>query len=105
MVGTAAAAGEQRDPRRIADVVLAAAVRATADAVYIEPHADNSEVYTIAFERSDQVIAQVDLDGVTGAAVVARLAIVAGVELPLANASSALARIRTGERDAAAIAG
>ena len=88
------------DPRRVADVLLAAAVRASADAVYIEPRADNEDAYGVTFERDEQVIAQCSVDAMIGAATIARLAFIANLDLTASSASSAVAKVRAGERDA-----
>ena len=44
------------DPTRLAELTLAAAVRADADAVYIEPTATSEESYVITLERSGDVL-------------------------------------------------
>ena len=97
------AASEARgstDPRRVADVLLAAAVRASADAVYIEPRADDDDAYGVTFERDDKIIVQCTLDAMVGAAAIARLAFVANLDVTAPNATSAVTRVRTGDRDA-----
>ena len=96
------AANEPRgtDPRRVADVLLAAAVRASADAVYIEPRADNENAYGVIFERDAQVIAQCSVDAMTGAAAIARLAFIASLDLTASSMSSAVTKVRSGEREA-----
>jgi serine/threonine protein kinase len=88
------------DPRRVADVVLATAVRASADAVYLEPRLDNDEAYNIVFERGQQVIAQMSVEALVGAATIARLAFIANLDITAPNASSAVTKIRSGDRDA-----
>ena len=50
------------DPRRLADVVLAAAVRASADAVYIEPVAENDDAYELTFERDRSVLSTITVE-------------------------------------------
>jgi serine/threonine protein kinase len=91
--------GSLADPRRIADVALAAAVRSHADAVYIEPAAGEDR-YTITVERGANVLAAVPLDAQLGAAVIARLAFIADLDLAAAHASSGVVRVRSGTRDA-----
>jgi serine/threonine protein kinase len=88
------------DPRRVADTLLAAAVRASADAVYIEPRSDNDEAYSISFERDNAVIAQCSIDAMVGAAAIARLAFVASLDLTSPTATSAITKVRSGDRDA-----
>jgi serine/threonine protein kinase len=88
------------DPRRVADALLAAAVRASADAVYIEPRADNEDAYGVIVERDNAVIAQCSLDAMVGAAAIARLAFIASLDLTSPTATSAITRVRSGDRDA-----
>src|SRR4029079_16953018 len=87
------------DPRRIADVALAAAVRAHADAVYIEPAGD-SDAYAVTIERGANVIATVPLDGQIGPAVIARLAFIADLDLAAGHTSSGVVPVRSGNRQA-----
>lgn len=88
------------DPVRIADVTLAAAVRAQADTVYIEPAVHLEDQYTITFERNAAVIATVPLDAALGSAVIARLALLADLDLAAAHASSSSVPVRSGNREA-----
>jgi len=88
------------DPRRVADLTLAAAVRAHADAVYIEPVAMAEDTYAITLERASQVLTTVTIDAQLGAAVIARLAFLADVDLSASHASSAVLPVRSGTRDA-----
>src|SRR5688572_13754612 len=87
------------DPRRVADVALAAAVRAHADAVYIEPSQD-SETYALTIERGAIVLASVPLEAQLGAAVIARLAFIADLDLAAAHASSGVVPVRSGNKEA-----
>jgi serine/threonine protein kinase len=86
------------DPSRIADVTLAAAVRAQADAVYIEPTEDDH--YAITLERASQVVATVPLEAGLGAAVIARLAFIADLDLSAPHTTSAMVPVRSGKREA-----
>lgn len=86
------------DPSRIADVTLAAAVRAQADAVYIEPTEDDN--YAITVERASQVVAEVPLDAALGAAVIARLAFIADLDLSAPHTTSAMVPVKSGHREA-----
>jgi hypothetical protein len=55
----------------VADVALAAAVRAQADAVYIEPRPAAAAAYAITLERGSQVISTSLIDASIVAAVIA----------------------------------
>lgn len=88
------------DPCRVADVTLAAAVRAQADAVYIEPMAMADDAYVITLERASQVLTSVAVDAQLGSAVIARLAFLADIDLAAAHASSAVLPVRSGVREA-----
>jgi serine/threonine protein kinase len=88
------------DPRRVADLTLAAAVRAHADAVYIEPMAMSDDTYVITLERASQVLTTVPLDAQLGAAVIARLAFLADIDLSAAHAVSGVLPVRSGTREA-----
>jgi serine/threonine protein kinase len=88
------------DPRRVADLTLAAAVRAHADAVYIEPMAMADDTYVITLERASQVLTTVPLDAQLGAAVIARLAFLADVDLSATHATSGVLPVRSGTREA-----
>ncbi len=96
---TPAGAGYPIDPRRVADIAIAAAVRASADVVYIEPSADSSD-YVMTIERGSTVLATVPLDPQLGSAVIARLAFIADLDLAAAHSSSGIVPVRSGTRDA-----
>src|SRR3954470_17305352 len=85
------------DPTRLADLTLAAAVRSSADAVYIEPGKAEAS-YVILMERAQQIVAEVTIDGLSGAATIARLALIAGLDLASSTASSAVVKVRSGDR-------
>jgi serine/threonine-protein kinase len=89
----------RNDPRRVADVVLAAAVRARAEAVFIEPGA-TSDDYTITLERDREVLSTVTIDSQLGAATIARLAFLAELDLAAAHPSSGVVPVRSGDREA-----
>ncbi|MEO8702969.1 MAG: serine/threonine-protein kinase [Kofleriaceae bacterium] len=93
-------AGYPTDPRRVADIALAAAVRAQADAVYIEPAQGDDDSYTLTIERGRTIVATVPLDAQLGTAVIARLAFIADLDLAAAHASSGVVPVRSGNRDA-----
>ena len=88
------------DPCRVADLTLAAAVRAQADAVYIEPMAMAEDAYVITLERSSQVLTTVAVDAQLGSAVIARFAFLADIDLAASHASSAVLPVRSGAREA-----
>jgi serine/threonine protein kinase len=88
------------DPRRVADVALAAAVRSHADAVYLEPMPATSDAYVLTIERGAAVIATVPLDAMLGTAVIARLAFIADLDLATRHATSSIVPVRSGNREA-----
>ena len=88
------------DPLRVADVTLAAAVRANADAVYIEPDGTSAGQYMITLERESVALANVAVDAPIGEAVIARLAYLAELDLAAPHASSGVLSVRSGTRDA-----
>jgi serine/threonine protein kinase len=100
MLDTSRDASRYADPRRVADLTLAAAVRAQAEAVYIEPMAMADDAYVITLERSSQVLSTTAVDAQLGAAVIARLAFLADIDLSAAHASSAVLPVRSGPREA-----
>src|SRR5688572_14179231 len=97
---TSGQASYPSDPRRVADVALAAAVRAQADAVYIEPSPTDPEQYALTLERGSSVLATVAMDAQLGSAVIARLAFIADLDLAAAHVSSGVVPVRSGNRDA-----
>jgi len=86
------------DPKRLADVVLAAAVRSQSETVYLEPAGEDS--YTFSFERGGQTITTVQVESLSGAATVARLAYIANLDLAATSATSAVTKVRSGDREA-----
>ena len=88
------------DPRRLAEITLAAAVRAQCDAVYLEPAGDNDEVYAVSFERSQKNLTSVTVDALTGEATIARLAFLADLDLAAVSPSSAVLPVRSGDKEA-----
>lgn len=93
-------ASRYADPRRVADLTLAAAIRAQVEAVYIEPMSMAEDTYVITLERASQVLSTVTLDAQLGSAVIARLAFLADIDLSAAHASSAVLPVRSGSREA-----
>lgn len=88
------------DPCRVADVTLAAAVRANADAVFIEPESGSDGRYLITLERQSAALVSVPIDAPLGEAVIARLAYLADVDLAAPHATSAVLPVRSGTREA-----
>ena len=86
------------DPRRLADVTLAAAIRTQADAVFFEPHGE--EAYTITLERDRRLLTSTTIDALSGAATIARLAFLASLDLAASNATSGVIKVRSGDREA-----
>jgi serine/threonine protein kinase len=97
MPGTTA---RQVDPRRLADITLAAAVRAQADAVFLEPGENPEETYVITFERGSEPLRRIEVDALSGAAAIARLAFIASIDLAGSSAQSAVVPVRSGKADA-----
>ena len=93
-------ASQAADPRRVADVTLAAAVRSQADAIFIEPDDADDSRYAITLERSNEVLTTIHVDATLGAAVIARLAYIADLDLASASASSGKLPVRSGTREA-----
>jgi tRNA A-37 threonylcarbamoyl transferase component Bud32 len=100
MLESSREASRYADPRRVADLTLAAAVRAQAEAVYIEPMAMADDAYVITLERSSQVLSTTAVDAQLGAAVIARLAFLADIDLSASHASSAVLPVKSGQREA-----
>ncbi|HVK88227.1 MAG TPA: serine/threonine-protein kinase [Kofleriaceae bacterium] len=90
------------DPRRITDVVLAAAVRAQADAVFLDP-SERDDTYTLTLERASKPIATQTLEAGLGAAVIARLAFLADLDFSTPASTSAVVPVRAGNREAEAV--
>jgi serine/threonine protein kinase len=80
--------------------MLAAAIRAHADVVYIEPRPMADDAYVISFERASQVLSTVPIDAQLGAAVIARLAFLADIDLAASHGASAVLPVRSGTREA-----
>ncbi len=96
MIGFAMSA----DPLRVADVTLAAAVRANADAMFIEPDGVADGRYLITLERASAALSSVSIDASLGEAVIARFAYLANLDLAASHASSGVLAVRSGTRDA-----
>ncbi len=88
------------DPRKLADLALAVAVRSGADAAYLEPGEDPEVSYLLTFEREREVLRRLEVDALSGAAAIARLAFIASLDLAAASSSSAVVPVRSGSREA-----
>jgi tRNA A-37 threonylcarbamoyl transferase component Bud32 len=84
------------DPCRVADLTLAAAVRASADLVYIEPMPLADDSYVVTFERESRAIATTSLDAHVATAMIARLAYIADIDLVAGHAASGVVPVRSG---------
>jgi serine/threonine protein kinase len=88
------------DPRRVADVTLAAAIHANADSVFIEPMPMSDESYVITLEKANAVLSTTPIDASLGTAVIARLAFLAELDLAAGHTSSGVLPVRSGTKDA-----
>lgn len=68
-------------PAMVCDIVLDAAMAADADTIWFEPRLPQEDRYDVSIDRQGRTIAAVSFDGGLGAAVVARLAMLAEVDL------------------------
>lgn len=68
-------------PATVCDVVLDAAITADADSLWLQPRAGHEDRYELSIERGGKAIATSNLDGALGAAMVARLALLAEIDL------------------------
>lgn len=68
-------------PATVCDVLLDAAITADADSLWLQPCAGAEDRYDVSFERHGKAIATTAFDGALGAAVVARLALLAEIDL------------------------
>ncbi len=84
------------DPCAVADIVLAVALRSGADAVFIEPTPQRDDSYSFVFEAGSTLLSTVNVDAALGSAVIARLAILADLDLAAAGASTGVVPVRSG---------
>jgi len=68
-------------PASLCDVLLDAAITADADTLWLHPRTTGDDRYEVSIEKQGKEIAASTLDGAMGAAVVARLALLAEVDL------------------------
>src|SRR2546429_9898775 len=88
------------DPIRTAEITLAAGIRSHCDAVFLEPSKDNPGLYAITFERAHAALKTLTIEGMVGAATIARLAFLAGLDLASPHSASAVVRVRSGDEEA-----
>src|SRR5690349_11480854 len=100
MTGLSHSASRTVNPIKLADLVLGAAIRCSADAVYIEPDEQSDDVYFVTFERAREVIVSFPVAASSGAATVARLAYIAELDLAASGPTSAVVPVSSGNRDA-----
>jgi Protein kinase domain len=91
------------EPVRLVDTLLGVALRTGADAIYLEPVPTDAETYEIAFERASALLATVTVDARLGAAAIARLAFIGGLDLSAGSPATAIVPIRAGEREGDAV--
>jgi serine/threonine protein kinase len=88
------------DPIRTAEITLAASIRSQCDAVFFEPSAENPALYAITFERDHAPVKTLTIEGMIGAATIARLAYLGGLDLASPHATSSIMRVRSGDQEA-----
>ena len=88
------------DPIRTAEITLAASIRAHCDAVFLEPSTENPALYAITFERDRAPVKTLTIEGMIGAATIARLAYLGGLDLASPTTTSSIVRVRSGDREA-----
>lgn len=81
-------------PATVCDVLLDAAISADADAMWLQPRAGAEDRYDLSIERQGHAIATTTLEGSMGAAVVARLALLADIDLVSRRAASGSCVVR-----------
>jgi serine/threonine protein kinase len=68
-------------PATVCDVLLDAAITADADSLWLQPRPGAEDRYDLSIERQGRALATSSLEGAMGAAVVARLALLADIDL------------------------
>jgi serine/threonine protein kinase len=81
-------------PATVCDVLLDAAITADADALWLQPRAGAADTYDVSIEKQGRAIATTAFDGALGAAVVARLALLADIDLVARRAASGSCVVR-----------
>ncbi len=83
-------------PSTVCDVLLDAAISSDVDMIWLEPRLTTAEDrYDVSMERRGRVIATTSLDGSLGAAVVARLAMIAEIDLVGRRIATGRAEVRS----------
>ena len=81
----------------LADAILHAALAAEADRIWIDPVPQAEACYMVTLERRAKVISTATIDEEVGRAVIARLAVIAEVDLTSPRASTGAAKVRCGQ--------
>ena len=83
------------------DLVIRAALHASADYVWLEPVANDSDRYTVSIEREGEALARATIESALGTAMIARLALICDIDLVAPTVRSGSMRVRTidDERD------
>lgn len=81
-------------PATVCDVLLDAAITADADSLWLQPRAGAEDKYDVSIEKQGRSIATTAFDGALGAAVVARLALLADIDLVARRAASGSCVVR-----------
>ncbi len=87
--------GSRLDPLQVCDLLLDAALGNEIDTIWFEPRAPSEEHYDVALERQGVVMAVGTLDANLGAAVIARLAMLADIDLMLRRPSTGRTFVRS----------
>ncbi len=95
--------GGTSDPVRLVDTLFGVALRTGADAIYLEPKPHDGETYEISFERAAALLVTATIDAKLGAAAIARLAFIGGLDLSAAAPATAIVPIRAGLREGDAV--
>ncbi len=82
-------------PATVCDVLLDAAMTADADTIWFEPRLPAEDTYDVSIERIGRTVAAVSLPGAIGAAVVARLAMLAELDLVARRARTGSCIVRS----------
>lgn len=81
-------------PATVCDVLLDAAITADADSLWLQPRPGAEDRYDLSIEKQGRAIAASTMEGAMGAAVVARLALLADIDLVSRRPSSGSCVVR-----------
>lgn len=85
---------DRATPAAVCDVIVDAAIAAGADAIWLEPSTPAADRYDVSIERGGSVLAAASYDGGFGAALVARLALLAEIDLVARRVTSGRVDVR-----------